>query len=87
MTEEVMSIIARMDTIAQVWTGIKEHLLPITKENNFSWNSLIELKKGSKKLGGLYAKFNSLAIVKQPLFDLDKVTMSHTKPFYFAAKP
>ena len=50
MTEEVMSIIARMDTIAQVWTGIKEHLLPITKEINFSWNSLIELKKGSKML-------------------------------------
>jgi len=77
MKEEVLTMI-NGDTAYEIWTSIKEQLLPATIEKARSLkNMLMTIKKGSRTLDEYLREFKSicdnLAAIKEPVSDQDKV--------------
>lgn len=51
MTEEVLKMIVGVEAASQVWSSLKEQLLPMTKEKEVNLTDrLLSLKKGSSSL-------------------------------------
>lgn len=77
MKEEVLTMI-NGDTAYEIWTFVKEHLLPATIEKARSLkNMLMTIKKGSRTLEEYLREFKSicdnLAAIKETVSDQDKV--------------
>lgn len=78
MTEEVLGMSLRAKFAYQVWQSPEEQLLPITKEKEIHLTDrLLSLKKGSlsndEYLRKFKAIYDSLAAVKKPIDDVEKV--------------